>query len=101
MPTALVVFILRSSRPSGNAKRVFYRHAGPKGPEEVFFTGACFPYRRARACPSPCHRARENSRGTGPRATVGEAGVLISVGREHLLSPGRDQAIPNYRRAVC
>ena len=21
----------------------FYRHAGPKGPEEVFFAGACFP----------------------------------------------------------
>ena len=21
----------------------FYRHAGPNGPEEVFFTGACFP----------------------------------------------------------
>ena len=30
-------------------------------------------YRRARACPSPCYRARARSRGTGPRATVGEA----------------------------
>ena len=28
------------------------------------------PYRRARACPSPCYWARERSRGTGPRATV-------------------------------
>ena len=53
----------------------YYRHAGPKGPEEAFF------HRRARACPSPC-LGRENglglrsffarverSRGTGPRAT--------------------------------
>ena len=31
--------------------RGYYRHAGPKGPEEVF--------------------SRERSRGTGPRATVG------------------------------
>ena len=42
-------------------------------------------YRRARACPSPGRRAREGSRGTGPRATVGEAGMLISVVQERLL----------------
>ena len=59
----------------------FYRHAGPKGPEEVFFTGALAgdrppryeekraAYRRARACPSPCPGARVRLRGTGPRAT--------------------------------
>ena len=35
------------------SRRGFYRHAGPKGPEEVF--------------------ARVRSRGTGPRATVDEA----------------------------
>ena len=27
-------------------------------------------HRRAGACPSPCYRAHERSRGTGPRATV-------------------------------
>ena len=42
-------------------------------------------HRRARACPSPSHRVRVRLRGTGPRATVGEAGVLISVGQERLL----------------
>ena len=31
---------------------------------------AVFSLRRARACPSPCPRARDDSRGTGPRATV-------------------------------
>ena len=35
-----------------------YRHAGPKGPEEVF--------------------SRERSRGTGPRATVGEAAARLT-----------------------
>ena len=35
-----------------------YRHAGPKGPEEVF--------------------SRERSRGTGPRATVDEAAALLT-----------------------
>ena len=37
-----------------------YRHAGPKGPEEMF--------------------SRERSRGTGPRAT-GPEGVRVTVGR--------------------
>ena len=36
----------------------FYRHAGPKGPEEIF--------------------SHERSRGTGPRAT-GEEGVCLKV----------------------
>ena len=36
--------------------RGFYRHAGPKGPEEIF--------------------SRERSRGTGPRATVKKACCL-------------------------
>ena len=36
----------------------YYRHAGPKGPEEVF--------------------SRERSRGTGPRATVGEAAARLT-----------------------
>ena len=83
----------------------YYRHVGPKGPEEVFFyandRGGQAPalrlkkravYRRARACPSPC-LDRENglglrsvfaqvgrSRGTGPRAT-GPGGVLLSMRR--------------------
>ena len=58
-----------------------------------FFTGACFPLRRARACPLPSHRAHERSRGTGPRAT-GQAGVLLL--RRFTAHP---QAIPNYRWA--
>ena len=33
-------------------------------------------HRRARACPSPSHRVREGSRGTGPRAK-GQAGVFL------------------------
>ena len=58
------------------------------------------PHRRARACPSPCLDREENglglrvvfarierSRGTGPRATVGEAASLLPV---------RAQASPNY-----
>ena len=46
----------------------YYRHAGPKGPEEMF--------------------SRERSRGTGPRAT----------GPEGVLSPCavREQVLPNY-----
>ena len=78
-----------------------YRHAGPKGPEEMSFTGAIAGdrpprygtkngafHRRARACPSPCldrngkclgRRAFfarvERSRGTGPRATVKKRAV--------------------------
>ena len=71
-----------------------YRHAGPNGPEEIFYVNdregqatalrlsrQSLFHRRARACPLPCHRkgkglgwraffARvECSRGTGPRAT--------------------------------
>ena len=49
--------------------RGYYRHAGPKGPEEVF--------------------SRERSRGTGPRAT-GQGGVLLSM------RAVRDRAILNY-----
>ena len=40
----------------------FYRHAGPKGPEEVFFARV------------------ERSRGTGPRAT-GQEKALLSMRR--------------------
>ena len=35
-------------------------------------------HRRARACPSPCHRVHEHSRGTGPRATVDEASARLT-----------------------
>ena len=87
-----------------------YRHAGPKGPEEIFSrvrsrgTGprttmkkTPTPSRRARACPSPClgrgndlgwravFAQIERSRGTGPRAT-GQEGDLVTVGRWENLS---------------
>ena len=42
--------------------RGYYRHAGPKGPEEAFFAQV------------------ERSRGTGPRAT-GPEGVLLAMRR--------------------
>ena len=63
--TGPVVFTLRSYRPSGCAKSVFYRHAGPKGPEERFSQGRAFQkLGKGQA------RAIGRSRGTGPRATV-------------------------------
>ena len=81
----------------------YYRHAGPKGPEEMFsyagtiagdrpprYGGKRAVYRRARACPSPCYRVHERSRGTGPRATVDEAAARLTrsgAGAPELRSP--------------
>ena len=82
--------------------RRYYRHAGPNGPEEVFFAGAetCEgPALRARqgfllpvrdlAIPNYRlgHRARERLRGTGPRATVGGAASPNPANRENLVNP--------------
>ena len=92
----------------------YYRHAGPKGPEEIFSridrsrgTGPRATVKKnvlhtVGRGPVPRHASVGTgnglgrrafftrvgrSRGTGPRATVGEAASLLPV---------RDQAIPNY-----
>ena len=96
----------------------YYRHAGPKGPEEAFFHGCArggqapalrlkkrAVYRRARACPSPClgwensfglrafFAQVEQSRGTGPRAT-GQGGVLLAMRRSGAGAPELQSPAP-------
>ena len=58
-PAALRLLHIKDLKDLNNITRHrIYRHAGPKGPEEVFFTGAGFPL---------------VGRGTGPRRAIRSA----------------------------
>ena len=78
----------------------YYGHAGPKEPEEIFFTGVIARdkpprygekkravYRRARACPSPCLDRNEKR----PWLAFGfRLGRTIAGDRPPRYGPGRD-----------
>ena len=106
--TGPVVFTLRSSRPSGRAKHVFYRHAGPTDLKRVF-TRACFP--KIGRGPVPRHRTFAGDRppryGTGevflaeerPSFTVGRGPVprRASIGTRN--GPGRRSVFARVERS--
>ena len=63
--TGPVVFTLRSSRPFCAAGALFYRHAGPNGPEEMFSRVRALQ-KIGRACPSPCFGLPNDRGGQAP-----------------------------------